>query len=61
MNGDAEYFRRRSVEEKSAAMKAGHPNAREAHLQMARRYDEFASALAASEGALLGAQSSLSA
>jgi hypothetical protein len=54
MNGDAEYFRRRSVEEKTAAMKAAHPNAREAHLQMAFRYDEFASALTSHEGALLG-------
>jgi hypothetical protein len=54
MNGDAAYFRRRAVEEKIAGMRAAHPRAREAHLQMARRYDEFASALTSHEGALLG-------
>jgi hypothetical protein len=54
MNGDAEYFRRRALQEKSAGMRAAHPNAREAHLQMARRYEEFASALASHQGALLG-------
>ena len=54
MNGDAEYFRRRARQEKTAGMQAGHPNAREAHLQMAQQYEEFADALASHEGALLG-------
>jgi hypothetical protein len=56
MNGDAEYFRRRALQERKAGMQAAHANAREAHLQMARRYEEFASALASNEGALLGSR-----
>ena len=54
MNGDAEYFRRRALEEKVAGLQAAHPNAREAHLRMARQYERFASALASQDGALLG-------
>jgi hypothetical protein len=54
MNGDAEYFRQRALQEKAAAMQAVHAEAREAHLQMARRYEEFASALGSHQGALLG-------
>ena len=44
MEGDVEYLRRRAQQEKEAAMKARHPKAREAHLEMARRFEEFASA-----------------
>jgi hypothetical protein len=49
MEGDAAYFARRAREERIAAMKAAHPNAREAHLDMARRYHELASAIASHE------------
>ena len=58
MNGDAAYFQRRALAEREAGMRAAHLNAREAHLEMARRYEEFASALASHEGALLGFGSS---
>jgi hypothetical protein len=54
MNGDAEYFRRRAVEEKTAAMKSAHPNARQAHLRMASQYEHFANRLSLNDGALLG-------
>jgi len=54
MNGDAEYFRRRAVQEKTAAMRADHPNAREAHLRMAAQYEDFAKGLSLNDGALLG-------
>jgi len=47
MNGDAIYFERRAREEREAAMKARHPEARQAHLDMADRYAELASAIAA--------------
>ena len=46
MEGDHLYFRRRAQEERVAAMKAPHPTARQAHLDMADRYDELASAIA---------------
>lgn len=44
MEGDVEYLRRRAQQEKEAAMQAAHPKAREAHLELARRFDEFAQA-----------------
>lgn len=47
MEGDAIYLNRRASEERIAAMKAAHPNARRAHLEMARRYEELANAIAA--------------
>ena len=47
MNGDAIYFERRSREEREAAMKASHPDARQAHLDMADRYAELANAISA--------------
>lgn len=46
MEGDAAYFDRRAREERTAALKALHPEARKAHLEMAGRYDELASAIA---------------
>lgn len=46
MEGDSIYFSRRAHEERTAAMKAAHPSARSAHLEMARRYDELSSAIA---------------
>jgi len=42
MEGDAAYFSRRASEERTAAMKAAHPNARQAHIDMAGRYDDLA-------------------
>jgi acyl-CoA hydrolase len=45
MDGDAIYFRGRASEERAAAMKCAHPNARRSHLEMARRYDTQAKAL----------------
>jgi len=47
MECDSAYFQRRASEERRAAMAAVNPNAREAHLEMARRYDDIASAIGA--------------
>ena len=46
MEGDFAYFSRRAQEERVAAMKAPHPSARQAHIDMADRYDELARAIA---------------
>jgi hypothetical protein len=46
MEGDSLYFSRRANEERVAAMKAAHPNARQAHLDLALRYEELARAIA---------------
>ena len=46
MESDATYFRRRATEEKAAALKALHPQARQNHLKMAEGYDDLASAIA---------------
>lgn len=43
---DSAYFRRRVAEEKAAAGRADHPNARQAHLDLADRYQDLADALA---------------
>ena len=45
MEGDARYFTRRANDEREAAMKAAHPHARQAHLEMAARYGELANAI----------------
>lgn len=42
---DAEYFRRRAGEEREAAMMAPHPMARRAHIELAGRYEELATAI----------------
>lgn len=47
MEGDAAFCRRRASEEKAAAMKAAHPKARQAHLEMAARYEELAVSITA--------------
>jgi hypothetical protein len=47
MNSNAGYFRRRANEERVAAMKAPHPAARAAHVEMAKRYDELAGTVTA--------------
>jgi hypothetical protein len=49
MEGDAAYFGRRAREEREAAMRAAHPAAQHAHLEMARRYDDLGTAIASSE------------
>ena len=49
MQSDAVYFSRRAHEERAVAREASRAKAREAHLQMAERYDELAAAIAARE------------
>ena len=49
MEGDVLYFSRRAKEERAAAMKAAGSAARDAHLDMAARYDELAASIAARE------------
>lgn len=49
MESDAVYFNRRAHEERVAATNAVHPTARHAHLQMADRYAELATAIRSSE------------
>ena len=41
---DHDYFRRRALEERSAAERASDPVAQRAHLELAGRYDEVAEA-----------------
>jgi hypothetical protein len=45
MESDVIYFGRRAGEERRAAMRAAHPGARQAHLDMAQRYDELITAI----------------
>jgi hypothetical protein len=40
MQSDLSYFRRRASEERTAALQARHPKARQAHLELAARYEE---------------------
>jgi hypothetical protein len=49
MLDDVTYFGLRAYEETKAALEAAHPQARAAHLEMARRYDELADAIAEQE------------
>jgi hypothetical protein len=49
MESDSLYFSRRAKEERAAATNAVHPTARHAHLQMADRYAELATAIRSSE------------
>ena len=49
MEGDAAYFDRRASQEREAAMKAAHPKARQAHLDLAARYDDLAHSITARE------------
>ncbi len=46
MEADLVYFNRRAAEEKAAAEHARHPTARQAHLDLAERYEDMANALA---------------
>ena len=45
MKGDASYFARRALEERNAALKAPHPEAQRAHLEMAERYEDMETAI----------------
>ena len=47
MSTDDEYFRRRAQEEREAAIKAAHPEARRSHTNLADAYDAHARNLAA--------------
>jgi hypothetical protein len=47
MNGDVAYLIRRASEERAAAMRARHPNARRSHRELAARYQEMADAIIA--------------
>jgi hypothetical protein len=47
MNGDVSYLIRRASEERAAAMRALHPNARQSHRELAARYQEMADAIVA--------------
>ena len=47
MESDVSYFRRRSAEEKAAALDAPNSQALLSHLEMAERYADLASAIAA--------------
>jgi hypothetical protein len=49
MEGDVAYLIRRASEERAAAMRARHPNARQSHLELAARYQEMADAIIARE------------
>jgi hypothetical protein len=49
MEGDANYFSQRARQERVAAMKAAHPQARQSHLELAERYEELAGAIASHE------------
>lgn len=43
---DGRYFSQRAAQEVTAAVKAVHPNARLAHLELARRYEQISQAFA---------------
>lgn len=49
MESDVSYFRRRASEERTAALQALHPAARQRHLEMAERYEDLVRAIAARE------------
>lgn len=49
MESDSVYFRKRALEEREAALNAPHDGARQAHLDMADRYDKLATAIASGE------------
>ena len=50
MESDAAFFTRRAREERLAATRADHPQARKAHLQMAARYSDLAHAIEGKPG-----------
>jgi hypothetical protein len=52
MEADAVYFARRASEERAAAMRAVHLKARQAHREMASRYQDLATSIGSPEGCL---------
>lgn len=52
MANDLSYFQRRASQEKAAALRATHPRARQAHLEMAKRYEGLIRGLARNERTL---------
>lgn len=57
MESDVAYFSRRANEERAAAMKATHPQARQSHLELAERYAELAGAIASHQQLRVGTES----
>ena len=53
MEADYLYFSRRAREEREAAMKSPHPTARQAHIEMADRYDDLATAIGSHQGSMM--------
>ena len=49
MESDTIYFRRRASEERTAALNTRHLRARQAHLEMASRYEDLVRAIVARE------------
>lgn len=49
MEIELSYFRRRASEEKAAALRAGDPQAQQAHLDMAGRYENLVQGIIARE------------
>jgi hypothetical protein len=49
METDVQYYTRRASEERLAAMRSAHVTVRQAHLDMAQRYDERVTALSSAE------------
>lgn len=47
MEADVAYFRRRASEEKTAALQARHPSARQSHLELAERYEDLVRGISA--------------
>lgn len=52
MESDTSYFRGRALEERSAAMQARHTEARQAHLELAERYEDLVRAITGAEKSL---------
>ena len=49
MESDTSYFRRRASEERTAALHSRDPRARQAHLDLAGRYEDLVRAIYAEE------------
>ncbi len=56
MFSDVAYFTIRADEERSAAMNAAHPIARQKHFELASRYQDMADAIVEAGRALLGGE-----
>jgi hypothetical protein len=54
MEDDLTYYTRRAFEERRAALDAGHPGARQAHRDLAERYEDFVRSIAANAPELAG-------